>query len=89
MSHHLVLHELTHLDALGKLAGLDADGDNRHGTGDSQADCELTGARKLLTGYINNPKVDTGSPDYNAESYAAAATEIYFMDLCDFSRIKP
>ena len=32
---------------------------------------------------------DGTRPDYNAESYAAAATEIFFMDVCGFSQIQP
>ena len=87
-----VLHELTHLDSLAQLAGLDAseaEGDNgAHGTDDVQTECELVGARRFLVDYVGGLTQGT-SPDYNAESYAAAATEIYFMDLCGFSEIRP
>lgn len=85
---HSVLHELTHVDSLAQQAGLSPDDDNRHGTLDVQKQCELAGARKFLQQYIAGNTDDT-RPDYNAESYAAAATEIYFMSLCDFSQIRP
>ena len=73
---HTILHELTHLDSLAKQAGLKApskgEGKGRHGTEDAQDALELTGARDWLQQYEKDPtKV---SPDYNAESYAAAAT---------------
>ena len=89
---HSVLHELTHLDSLAQLAGLEASTDpadnGAHGTDDIQSNCELAGARSFLSDYIAG---NTGgsSPDYNAEGYAAAATEIYFMNLCGFSEIRP
>jgi hypothetical protein len=83
-----VLHELTHLDALGMRAGLAPDPLQQHGTYDKQKDCEFTGARQYLLDYIDN-KTDGTSPDYNAESYAAAATEIYWMEICGFSEIRP
>jgi hypothetical protein len=91
---HTVLHELTHLDALGKAAGLEApdpnENDSPHGTDDAQpqdtpAGCELKGARKYLQTYINKGNEDIASPDYNAESYAAAATgtsRAYFTSVC-------
>ena len=89
---HSVLHELTHLDSLAQFAGLDASTDPKdngaHGTDDIQTGCELAGARRFLTDYIAG-NTDNSSPDYNAESYAAAATEIYFMNLCGFSEIRP
>ena len=71
-----ILHELTHLDSLGNQAGLQAPtegGDiGRHGTDDVQTGCEFTGARNWLMRYQGDS--DLTSPDYNAESYAAAAT---------------
>lgn len=72
---HSILHELTHLDSLSEHAGLDAptEGNNigRHGTDDAQTGRELLGARDWLTkDEADNSPV---SPDYNAESYAAAA----------------
>ena len=84
---HAVLHELTHLDALATYAGLTADDDFRHGTFDPQGTCELQGARQYLIDYVAG--TTDSSPDYNAESYAAAATEIWFMNLCGFSEIQP
>ena len=86
---HSVLHELTHLDSLAQLAGLSADDDGRHGTLDAQTGCELDGARRFLADYKGDQTGDATSPDYNAESYAAAATEIYFMQLCGFTEIRP
>ncbi|KAI9862284.1 MAG: hypothetical protein M1813_004760 [Trichoglossum hirsutum] len=77
---HTILHELTHLDALGGIVGLDPDNIGSRGTSDVQQDCELNGARNYLVDYIADPTLS--SPDYNAESYAAAATEKYFTDLC-------
>ena len=87
---HSILHELTHLDPLANLAGLDGDPgeNNAHGTADAQTGCELAGARAFLQSYING-QTDETSPDYNAESYPAAATEVYFMQLCSFSQIRP
>jgi hypothetical protein len=82
-----VLHELTHLDSLAKEAGLEAE-EGRHGTADPQSGCEFPGARSFLKSYIAGQTDDT-SPDYNAESYAAAASEIYFMGVCDFAEIRP
>lgn len=69
---HTILHELTHLDALGGIVGLDPDNIGSRGTSDVQQDCELNGARNYLVDYIADPTLS--SPDYNAESYAAAAT---------------
>ncbi len=80
---HTILHELTHLDALAAASGLDAptEGDDagRHGTDDLQVGCQLQGARAYKDLWDaapedeNNPNF-LASPDYNAESYAAAAT---------------
>ncbi|KAF2830727.1 hypothetical protein CC86DRAFT_378977 [Ophiobolus disseminans] len=68
--------------------------DGPHGTLDDQIDpnnpksgCELKGARQYLEKYTKD--LSSGSPDYNAESYAAAVTEKYFMDLCGFKEIIP
>ncbi|QIW98396.1 hypothetical protein AMS68_003914 [Peltaster fructicola] len=94
---HTVLHELTHLDALARQAGLVPDPKtNMHGTEDPQDSnkikgetCELAGARNFLEKYKETKDPDFSSPDYNAESYAAAATEIYFMKECKFSQVRP
>ena len=71
------MHELTHLDALAKSSGLTAPSEGedagRHGTGDYQQECQLSGARDWKKKWEKN-KVKLASPDYNAESYAAAAT---------------
>lgn len=87
---HSVLHELTHLDSLAEFAALDAPSSGRdagrHGT-DDVGGCELKGARDWLPKYVADS--DETSPDYNAESYAAAATEIWVMDVCGFSQIRP
>lgn len=76
---HTILHELTHLDVLGQKAGLTPDEDNRHGTIDPQENPELEGARDFLDDYEKKKK-DT-SPDYNAESYAAAASGKILIEL--------
>lgn len=83
-----MLHELTHLDSLGMYAGPQPDGTGAHGTVDVQQGCELDGARAFVSDYNAGQTEDT-SPGYNAESYAAAATEIWFMNLCGFSEIQP
>lgn len=77
MTGHSILHELTHLDALAKASGLEAppEGEEdagRHGTGDYQEGCQLRGARDWKIKWENDKK--EASPDYNAESYAGAAT---------------
>jgi len=73
---HTILHELTHLDSLAAQAGLAApdtgNDQGRHGTDDAQTGCELLGARAWLQTYKQDDQKT--SPDYNAESYAAAAT---------------
>jgi hypothetical protein len=82
---HTILHELTHLDTLGKQTGLqvevdeDTGKDVSHGASDLTKDdevrpapCELAGARKYLTQYEADNTL--GDPSYNAESHAAAAT---------------
>lgn len=82
MTGHSILHELTHLDTLAQSAGLDAptDGDDagRHGTGDYQSGCQLRGARDWKATWETD-KINYPSPDYNAESYAGAAT-----GMCNF-----
>lgn len=80
MEGHTILHELTHLDSLAAKAGLSADPNNKnqHGTYDAQDGkkdgCELEGARKYRDRYKADTTGDLASPDYNAESYAGAAT---------------
>lgn len=82
MTGHSILHELTHLDTLAQASGLDAPAEGqedagRHGTGDFQSGCQLRGARDWKTTWENDK--DNASPDYNAESYAGAAT-----GMCNF-----
>lgn len=72
---HTILHELTHLDVVGKAAGLVADDHGSHVTDDPQTEYKLNsllGARSFLDRY--KQKKTNDSPDYNAESYAAVAT---------------
>lgn len=77
MTGHSILHELTHLDTLAHASGLEAPAEGqedagRHGTGDYQSGCQLRGARDWKLTWENDK--DHPSPDYNAESYAGAAT---------------
>lgn len=77
MTGHSILHELTHLDTLAQASGLEAPAEGqedagRHGTGDYQSGCQLRGARDWKITWENDK--DHPSPDYNAESYAGAAT---------------
>jgi hypothetical protein len=78
---HTILHELTHLDAVGSAGGLSGP---PHGTDDYQTDtntlCELLSARNYLAAWRKDQQTSKPdneklpSPDYNAESYAAAGT---------------
>lgn len=82
MTGHSILHELTHLDTLAQASGLEAPAEGqedagRHGTGDYQSGCQLRGARDWKITWENDK--DHPSPDYNAESYAGAAT-----GMCNF-----
>lgn len=81
MTGHSILHELTHLDALAQASGLEAptkgEDAGRHGTGDYQTGCQLRGARDWKVTWEADK--DEPSPDYNAESYAGAAT-----GMCSF-----
>lgn len=87
---HTILHELTHLDTLGNQAGLDAptDGNDmgRHGTDDAQKGAALPGARDHLAKYKADDS--NASPDYNAESYAAAATGKTSVSPCTCGILK-
>ncbi|KAI9891413.1 MAG: hypothetical protein M1814_002732 [Vezdaea aestivalis] len=80
---HVLLHEFTHLDEVGRKAGLTPDPRTKdHGTNDAQSNAKtgrlqpLPLARKINQLYGQNPKrTDLPVvPEYNAESYAAAAT---------------
>lgn len=85
MTGHSILHELTHLDTLAQASGLVAppEGEEdagRHGTGDYQSGCQLRGARDWKITW-ESKKDDYASPDYNAESYAGAATGMCNLSL--------
>lgn len=84
---HSILHELTHLHSLALYAGLSPDpkDGNRAGTSDLQEGCELSGARDHLRDFKADQEV--GSPDYNAESYAAAATGKSASHTCHWAEI--
>jgi hypothetical protein len=72
-SGHTILHELNHLHSLGLEAGLDPDLKTQEcGTVDAQDGCEIDGARDCLLKFKSDKTLD--SPNYNAESHAAAAT---------------
>lgn len=96
MVHHATLTECTVLDALAGKAGLTADKHDQHDTLDPQNDarlpadrCEPKGPRNYLELYKETYIEGMESPDQNAESYAAVATEIYFMEKCGFSQVRP
>lgn len=78
------MHELTHLDSLGAVAGLDAPTSGPdaglHGTEDLQSGFGLSGARDYKEEWEDS-EGDENSPDYNAESYAATATGMSFKFL--------
>ncbi|KAK4691883.1 hypothetical protein P7C71_g5211, partial [Lecanoromycetidae sp. Uapishka_2] len=87
---HTILHELTHLDSLGAVAELEPPTEGpdagRHGTEDLQPGFGLSGARDYKQIWEDSGS-DLNSPDYNAESYAATATEFFFMNVCGFQEI--
>lgn len=92
MTGHSILHELTHLDTLAQASGLEAPAEGqedagRHGTGDYQSGCQLRGARDWKVTWENDK--DHPSPDYNAESYAGAATGMYNFILIGRLRRRP
>ena len=79
---HTLLHEMTHLDALAKAAGLPSRSkiDDSHGTDDVKDFGEeyVVAARSLLDTWVNRPDElheDALKPYQNAENIAAAATE--------------
>ncbi len=78
-----------HLDSLGTIAGLDAPTQcpdaGRQGTDDIQTGFGLSGVRDYKEDWANSSDNDD-SPDNNAESYAAAATNMLFMTLSRGSR---
>ncbi|KAG7007539.1 hypothetical protein G7Y79_00009g026480 [Physcia stellaris] len=77
---HVLLHEITHLDAVAKLFPLDADDETgEHGTIDfAKSARPIYDARRLKVLVDNDPsRTDVPAPAYNAESYAGAATELW------------
>ncbi|KAM0794074.1 hypothetical protein BDR22DRAFT_877048 [Usnea florida] len=102
---HTFLHEMTHLDQLGKVAGLSEQqegGITTHGTNDIYAIDEYynigdpdKGSRKLKdiwALYESNSKQVPKPPLQrveNAESYAASATEFWFQSMCGWPTIQP
>ncbi|KAI1822079.1 hypothetical protein F4861DRAFT_516337 [Xylaria intraflava] len=98
-----VLHELTHLNEAGQRAGLplnpDGEGGQTHGTDDIyskrgySADPE-TAARQLHANWkkatekkLPKNKQPPFAETLNADSYAASATEWWFMSMCGFDSI--
>jgi hypothetical protein len=88
---HTLLHEITHLDSFGVQARFpeaakEKDGKTffkYHGTDDWEGNSRTSNARKLLGSSAK------GRPEtwQNAESLAAAATEIYAMRVCSIKDI--
>lgn len=79
---HTLLHEMTHLDALAKAAGLPSrsESDASHGTDDVDGfgDEYVVAARSFLDAWVNHQdELDPNAlkPYQNAENIAAAATE--------------
>ncbi|KAI1390212.1 uncharacterized protein F4822DRAFT_443173 [Hypoxylon trugodes] len=98
-----VLHELTHLYEAGDRAGLASHPDgvggqtkgteDVYGTGHYSTDPQ-TAARQLHTDWVNAIKAKKPQKDrphvpsnLNAESYAASATEWWFMSQCNLNSI--
>ncbi|KAB2574501.1 hypothetical protein DIS24_g6748 [Lasiodiplodia hormozganensis] len=91
---HTILHEMTHLDAVGKSAGLperDYGNFKSHGTDDLDSKLDyVAAARDLLKGWVEDPDSfgdDALKPYQNAENIAAAATEWWFIKSCKFTEI--
>ncbi|EJD37544.1 hypothetical protein AURDEDRAFT_173402 [Auricularia subglabra TFB-10046 SS5] len=93
---HTILHEMTHLDALGKAAGVDshqdASGLTTHGTDDvgGFGNEYVSAAREFLDAWVDDPgSLDPNAikPWQNAENLAAAATEWWFIKQCGFTNI--
>ena len=89
---HTILHEITHLDSFGVQAGFPGKYKYRkggsfvyHGTDDFQGDSSTSGARNLKWAVTSQGISPTWA---NAESLAAAATEIYAMKICGIDSIR-
>ncbi|CAL8584536.1 hypothetical protein XPA_010126 [Xanthoria parietina] len=88
---HVLLHEITHLDAVAKRF-LDADPKTKeHGTEDfAQGSRPIYDARRLKVLFDNEPnREDYPQPGFNAESYAGAATELWAQKFCKKDFIPP
>ncbi|KAK0650558.1 hypothetical protein DIS24_g6682 [Lasiodiplodia hormozganensis] len=87
---HTILHEMTHLDAVGTAAGMPEraqDGFRSHGTDDvvGYGDDYVTTARAFLSDWVNHADEmhpNALKPYQNAENIAAAATEWWFLQSC-------
>lgn len=62
-----------------------------HGTTDyNQGSSPIEWARRLKIAVDNDPnRKDTPAPSFNAESYAAAATELWAMKICNLDFVPP
>ncbi|KAL6715230.1 hypothetical protein ACLMJK_007494 [Lecanora helva] len=87
---HVILHEITHLDAVAK-QWLPADDDGTHGTTDFAIGSKpIVDARRLKIQVDNDPnRDDVPAPHFNAESYAGAATELWAQKFCKKDFIPP
>ncbi|USW53397.1 Putative metallopeptidase, catalytic domain superfamily [Septoria linicola] len=92
---HTLLHEMTHLDALAKAAGLpehtDPTGLTSHATDDQDpadyGNDYVVAARAFLKDWVEDPGSFPDAalkPYQNAENIAAAATENWFIKSCGF-----
>ncbi|MCJ1468352.1 hypothetical protein MMC07_006980 [Pseudocyphellaria aurata] len=88
---HVLLHEITHLDAVAKIFLPDgADEEGRHGTLDwTQGSRPIYDARRLKVRVDNDPNRPDPAPSFNAESYAGAATELWAQKFCQKEFIPP
>lgn len=90
---HTLLHEMTHLDALAKAAGLPArteDDFTSHATDDVAiyGNDYVKAARLFLLDWVAMKFPDDAlKPFQNAENIAAAATEWWFIKKCHFTEI--
>ncbi|KAI4270323.1 MAG: hypothetical protein LQ337_006750 [Flavoplaca oasis] len=89
---HILLHEITHLDAVAKKwLPDDANEDGEHGTEDfAQSSRPIRDARRLKDLVDKIPdRDDVPAPRFNAESYAGAATELWAQKFCKKEFIPP
>ncbi|KAI1073904.1 hypothetical protein F5B20DRAFT_586799 [Whalleya microplaca] len=87
----VLLHEMTHLDAVGKKASYPVDHNGMHGTEDTDVgprNDPVQQARNLAKLWqAGRQGADDPEPYRNAESLAASAFEWYVMELCKISVI--